>query len=126
MEISEAEDTSICPVRALFEYLKCCDNTRSGALFIHEDMSLLTNFQFNYVLKRTTAYAGIPLDGISCHSLRIAACSMAHLAGFPENRLMQFSRLRSQAYKNYICTASDAISGHSGDCHSILEQGTRF
>ena len=102
LSIERAGEPLICPLRALQSYMQLRSGLTQQALFVHEDHTPLTTFQFSYILKRAAAAAGIPLSGISCHSLRIGACSMAKARGHSDTDLKKFGRWRSTAYKSYI------------------------
>ena len=66
--ISSQTDKVVCPVLALMDYFRQAGDT--GMLFTHFDMTPLTKYQLNHVLKSAVLFCDFP-NLYQSHSFRI-------------------------------------------------------
>ncbi|KAJ8315074.1 hypothetical protein KUTeg_007224, partial [Tegillarca granosa] len=85
---------SVCPV-----FIR---NRSDGILFIHEDGSPLTRYQFNAVLRKSIIKLGLPVSVFSSHSFRIRAATTLALKGLDPSIIQSLGRWRSDAFSKYI------------------------
>ncbi|XP_077175219.1 integrase/recombinase xerD homolog [Paroedura picta] len=90
-----------CPRRAMAAYLEIRP-ALAGPLFVHQNGSCLSRYQFVAVLRACLQGAGLQPSLYGSHSFRIGAATEAYLAGEPARAIQQRGRWRSRAYKLYI------------------------
>ena len=103
-----ANDSTLCPVRALIEYISV-HPTRSGPLFTFQNNRYLTRKDMNQLLHDTT-------DGLAnttSHSLRIGAATTAAAMGCPKWLIMSLGRWTSDCFRRYIRISKHTIINSS-------------
>ncbi|XP_077207291.1 integrase/recombinase xerD homolog [Paroedura picta] len=91
----------ICPVRNMQAYLSVRP-LGQGGLFVHQDGTSFSRYQFGAVLKRCLRGMGVCTRFYSAHSFRIGAATQAHRQGASPRQIMRLGRWRSGAYKGYV------------------------
>lgn len=94
-------DSHICPVRNISHYLAIRPFCL-GSLFIHEDKSVLTRFQFNSLLKKCLHYNRLDAFKFTSHSFRIGAATEASRLGLESNLIKKLGRWESDRFQLYI------------------------
>ncbi|XP_054854861.1 integrase/recombinase xerD homolog [Eublepharis macularius] len=97
----------LCPVRAVRAFLDCRP-LGPGPLFIHEDGSPLSRYQFSSVLRACLLAAGLPPMQFGSHSFRIGAATVAAGLGLPPSVIQSIGRWRSSAFRSYIRPTGEA------------------
>lgn len=113
--IIRAREPRACPVRALETLRRRAERrgltvsgaapvfTSSGSRSGRLSPARLGSAWVGMILRKRAAAAGIPLDGLSAHSLRAGLLTSAGLAGVPMYRLLEHSRhARSDTLDLYI------------------------
>ena len=95
------QNTEICPVKLLREYLNVRFPARLCPLFLHFDGSVLTRYQFNSVLQKALKFCNVS-DHVRSHSFRIGGASELARIGVSDNDIKNWCRWSSQAYLSYI------------------------
>jgi len=95
------QDTDVCSVKLLREYLKVRSPARLGPLFLHFDGSVLTRYQFNSVLQKALKFCDVT-DHIRYHSFRIVGATELARIGVPDSDIKSWGRWSSGAYLSYI------------------------
>jgi len=102
-----ASGTSICPVRALKNYMPYC-NQPSLPLFTFANKIYLTRCSISNILEELLS--GSPFEGhYTSHSFRIGAASTAAAAGVPDWLIKVLGRWSSDCYQRYIRTPANVI-----------------
>lgn len=101
INLKECTDVNICPVKTLRFYFALRPNI-SEFLFIHENGSPLTVYQFSAVLKRCLVYLRLSHLKITCHSFRIGAATEAARIGLQDNIIKKIGRWSSNSFQLYI------------------------
>ncbi len=96
-----SEGHKLCPVRALCLYAKQRGRV-PGPLFVHNDNSFVSIFQFNAVLKSVLNLALPGCNSIKSHSFRIGGATNAIAKGIPYEDVQNMGRWRSHAARKYI------------------------
>lgn len=73
-----------------------------GVLFWHADGAPLTHYQFWVVTARALDILGLKGVRFGTHSFRIGAASMAGQMGYPESRIKDMGRWKSNAFRRYV------------------------
>ena len=94
------QDTELCAVKKLHNYLNIRESSPLSPLFLHFDDSYLTRFQFNAILRKTLQFCGVT-DRIRFHSFRIDRASELARKGVPDNDIQKWGRWASDAYSSY-------------------------
>ena len=92
------QDTELCAVKKLHNYLNIRESSPLSPLFLHFDGSYLTRFQFNAILRKTLQFCGVT-DRLRFHSFRIDRASELARKGVPDNDIQKWA---SDAYSSYI------------------------
>ena len=95
------QDTELCAVKILHNYLNMREPSPLSPLFLHFDGSYLTRFQFNAILRKTLQFCGVK-DHIRSHSFRIGGTSELARKGVLDNDIQKWGRWASDAYSSYI------------------------
>lgn len=95
-----ANHTSMCPVRALLEYV-AVRGAVPGPLFVFPDNSPITRNYFSNQLKLSVAWSSLPTN-IQPHSFRIGAATSAAISGVPHDQIKLMGRWKSDAFRRYI------------------------
>ncbi|XP_054825892.1 integrase/recombinase xerD homolog [Eublepharis macularius] len=98
----------LCPVRAVRAFLECRP-PHPGPLFIHEDGSPLSRYQFSSVLRACLQSAGLPPMQFGSHSFRIGAATVAADLGLPAPVIQSIGRWHSSAFHSYIRPTGGAL-----------------
>jgi len=101
ISISKQQNTSLCPVLLISQYLKERPNY-PGPLFCHFERSPLTRYQFSAILKKCLVMIGIDSDKFKSHSFRIGMATTCAIDGMPDEQIKQLGRWESNAYLRYI------------------------
>ena len=101
-EMGDTVDLSMCPVRALRQYLAIRPKTAGLPLFLHFDSEVLTKHQVNRVLKLCVSVLGLATQDFSPHSFRIGAATSAAMQGVQEEAIKRMGRWRSNSVRTYI------------------------
>lgn len=101
ISIDRKQDTSICPVLALEQYIRLRGTTPGPLFRLAPNIPISYHF-FGICMKQTVIAAGLPPNSYSSHSFRIGAASSAAAAGIPDEEIQQMGRWRSLAFKRYI------------------------
>jgi integrase len=99
--IQAIHGSTLCPVRAVNSYI-AVRPANCTPFFAHFDTSALTRHQFQAVLRRCTAAAGLDVNKFTSHSFRIGAATAMAAAGISPAVIQASGRWRSTAYKRYI------------------------
>ncbi len=108
ISIAATQDTTLCPVQALQQYL-ACQSLGPGPLFRFADGSPLTKRSLNMLVKTLSQRVGITPDRYSTHSFRIGAATTAATAGLPDWKIRMLGRWLSDSYQIYIRTPPDQL-----------------
>ena len=95
------QNTDVCPVKLLREYLKVRFPARLCPLFLHFDGSVLTRYQFISVLQKALKFCDVT-DHIRSHSFRIGGATELARMGVPDSDIKSWRRWSSGAYLSYI------------------------
>ena len=95
------KDISICPVKALINYLRL-RGTQPGPLFILHDGRSVPSYVFTTTLKECIATMGLDPQQYTSHSFRIGGASFAHQHNFSDIQLQRLGWWKSSAYRRYI------------------------
>jgi integrase len=90
-----------CPVQAVVDYITARPQ-RAQAFLCHYDLTPLTRREFQRVLRKVAAAAGLREGHLTPHSFRIGAATEAASLGYSEVQIQSFGRWRSAAYRSYI------------------------
>ena len=101
LSIQASKDTDICPVHALYTYLRH-RGTTPGPLFLSKDKQPISAAQFTATLHAATTLLGLDTHRYTPHSFRIGGASYAHENKVSEPQLKRLGRWRSSAYMRYI------------------------
>lgn len=99
----------LCAVQAVVSYLTL-RGSHPGPLFLHENGLPLNRSLLTDRLRAILLSAGVP-GNFSSHSFRIGAATSAAKAGIPDHLIQLLGRWKSDAYKQYIRTPPDMITG---------------
>lgn len=94
----------LCPVKALWEYLKLRMTNMSSPqpLFsLMDDLPLSRQF-FTSQLRLSLSYLGLSWKNYKSHSFRIGAATTAASMNIPEDKIQQMGRWHSKAFKKYV------------------------
>ena len=92
---------SVCPVRALRNYLPYC-RRRSQPLFRFKNGHFLTMSTVSRVIKKGLVQAGVAPDSYSSYSFRIGSASTAAKAGLPDSLIKSLGCWRSDCFQRYV------------------------
>ena len=101
VRLTQCTDRSLCPVRAMTEFLANRPRSR-GPLFCHFDGSPLTQYQFNAMFRKVLSFIDCAESHYSAHSFRIGAATTAAELGVRRTDIQEMGRWRSQAVSSYI------------------------
>lgn len=73
-----------------------------GSLFIHSDCSVLTRYQFNFVLKKCFVLLRLNHLHFTAHSFRIGAATEAARLGLDNSVIKRLGRWESDRFNIYI------------------------
>ena len=96
--IFPAEDSTLCPVRALTTYLGRPRGSSSGPCFVFREGQPLTKQKLNQLVKEMSRHVGLGLERYSTHSFRIGAATTAAAAGIPDWKIRMLGRWLSDSY----------------------------
>jgi integrase len=99
----------LCPVTALFNYLKIRPNV-PGPLFTYPDSSPLLKTSFVSEVKKGLQAAGLDQSLYTGHSFRSGAATSAASAGVPAHLIQSAGRWSSDAYLVYIKTPIESFT----------------
>lgn len=100
INIPRSQNT-ICAVSKMVDFLESRPQN-DGPLFCHFNGKPLTKYQFSSMLNKTITLAGFGESGYKSHSFRIGAATALSMAGFSDERIKEFGRWKSSAFKSYI------------------------
>ena len=106
--IAATQDTTLCPVLALQQYL-ACRVPSTGPLLRYANGTPLTKTGLNRLVKALSHRVGIAPDRYSTHSFRIGAATTAAAAGLPDWKIRMLGRWLSDSYQVYIWTPPDQL-----------------
>ncbi|XP_069823144.1 uncharacterized protein [Dendropsophus ebraccatus] len=101
LRINAFSGSEVCPIKCLSSYL-AIRPAIDGVLFIHEDLSFVTRYQFNRVLRLCLVNLGLGNLRFTSHSFRIGAATEAASAGLDEQLIRRLGRWDSNRFKLYI------------------------
>jgi len=101
MRLPCESDRMICPVCNLHQYMHV-RSQNPGQLFVHNNSSLVTRYQFSAVLKKCLQQSGFNMDVYKSHSFRIGRATQLASMGLSEEKIMKLGRWNSQAYLSYV------------------------
>ncbi|MCG7876876.1 MAG: hypothetical protein N0C90_11155 [Candidatus Thiodiazotropha endolucinida] len=101
LRIPASEDTTLCCVTAIAEYLKCRPDQVSY-FFSHANSLPLTRSQFSGVLSKAIRFAGLPVHKFKTHSFRIGRASTLAAQGISNETIKLLGRWKSNAVQSYI------------------------
>ena len=99
--LTQCQIATICPVRAMEVYLSR-RGTKQGYLFIHNDGSPLTRYQFWRFAKEALRREGAHGLQFGTHSFRIGAASTAASLGYQPQDIKRIGRWASTTYRRYV------------------------
>lgn len=94
-------NASLCPVKIVSQFLAVRPFSL-GDLFIHEDLAVLTKFQFNFVLKKSLKFLHLDDLRITSHSFRIGAATEAARLGLHDSLIRKLGRWESDRFLLYV------------------------
>lgn len=92
---------SFCPVKLMSLYLSVRPHL-FGSLFIHEDKSCLSKFQFSAVLKKSLIALKLDKFKLTSHSFRIGAATEAARLGLNKDIIQRIGRWESNRFQLYV------------------------
>jgi hypothetical protein len=101
IHLKVAKDTSMCPVRALYEYLRVFSNGTGPLYQFIGGNPVPYSFVSNH-LKNSIQFIGLNPALYKGHSFRIGAATQAARLGFSENCIQKMGRWNSDALRRYI------------------------
>ena len=97
--ISSQTDKVVCPVLALRDYFRQASGD-TVMLFTHFDLTPLTKYQLNHVLKSAVLFCDFPNPNLyQSHSFRIGAATSAKKRGVSDEEIQAMGRWRSGAFR---------------------------
>jgi integrase len=99
--LSPSISETICPVRALQQYVELATHT-TGPLFTFRSGSPVSHSYVVQQLKSALKFSSLDCNQYKGHSFRIGAATEAANLGFSENYIQQLGRWHSNAIKRYI------------------------
>ena len=102
IRVQGQSDKAICPLVLLTSYLYARPPYHKGPLFCHFDGSPLSRYQVSSVLTKALRILCVDPSRYSTHSFRIEAATTCAMEGVSDEKIMQFGRWKSAAYKSYI------------------------
>lgn len=103
--VSRQNDSRLCPVRAMLNYLRKTSHT-SGFLFIHQSGSPVTTSFFRSILKSCVTACNLDPSRYTSHSFRIGGATLALDNNMSILNIQRLGRWRSSAYKKYLRPAT--------------------
>lgn len=102
--------SGICPVQVVEEFL-LIRPVGEGPLFVHEDRTFLSRFQFIAVFRKCIGAAGLDSRQFASHSFRIGVATEAARCGLDEAAIKRIGRWESRRFQSYVRPqlSSDAI-----------------
>lgn len=94
-------DSPFCPVSVMSRFLAVRPFCL-GSLFIHEDLAVLTKFQFNFILKKSLTFLNLDHLKITSHSFRIGAATEAARLGLHDSLIQKLGRWESDRFRLYV------------------------
>lgn len=94
-------NSPICPVKVTASYL-ALRPVCLGNFFIHQDLSPLTKFQFNFILQSSLSFLHLDHLKFSSHSFRIGAATEAARLGLDSLLIKKLGRWESDRFRLYI------------------------
>ena len=101
MIINSQRDRSLCPVKAIREYVKY-RGQEDGPLFVTDAGKPLSRAHFSAVFKSCLNMLHVDVSEYNTHSFRIGAASWAAIKGMSDSQIREMGRWRSDAYRKYI------------------------
>ncbi len=126
LALAEGVRATTCPVRAVRAWLAALagQGVTSGPLFRSVGKGRaprlgeapLTTRSVDLVLRRAAERAGVPVEGLSPHSLRRGFATTAYAQGVPEKEISRTGRWRSLVVRSYDASSrwADPASGSLG------------
>ena len=103
IQLDERPDLPECPVAAVRSYLALRGTgVQSEALFVGDGRRPITGKQLNHALQQAGRLAGLHMQRLSGHCLRIGGASHGAVIGMTEVQLSQAGRWSSQAVQRYL------------------------
>ena len=93
---------TVCPVRALQNYLAMRPAINGSPLFIHPDLQLVTRAQLGGILERLSIFLNLPHQVIKPHSIRIGGATNLYLCGVSPSKIQWRGQWSSEYFKKYI------------------------
>ena len=97
MIINSQRDRSLCPVKAIREYVKY-RGQEDGPLFVTD----ASRAHLSAVFKSCLNMLHVDVSEYNTHSFRIGAASWAAIKGMSDSQIREMGRWRSDAYRKYI------------------------
>lgn len=101
LSVKASHKLSMCPVAALRAYTRQRCSCK-GPLFVNQDCSPVTSYQFSAILRQGIIDMGLNPKVYKPHSLRIGGATRAHQANLSESQIMALGRWSSSSYLRYI------------------------
>ena len=95
---------TICPVRAMKEYLDILPRTWTGPLFTYSNGRRLTRQHLTSDLRTLFGRLGLNSSHYAGHSFRIGAATSAAVLGLPSWLIKTLGRWTSDCFETYIST----------------------
>ena len=104
VRLSPSGHPTLCPAKALTNYLRITHLSHSSPLFVWSSGNPLCRATLTNCIKWLAASTGINEHLYSLHSFRIGAATTASAAGLPDSLIKTMGRWSSDAYQSYIRT----------------------
>lgn len=101
LHITGRTPASLCPVKALLDYLSLVQIQPGQPLFKYKNTPI-SRALFNSSLSRILDFVGLDTKLYKSHSFRIGAATTAAAEGIPDQTIKAWGRWSSDAYKRYI------------------------
>ena len=98
-----ASGNSICPLRALQNYVRFCKD-QDKPLFVFQNAEFLTRPEFTSIIRSLLGRDFPNLEQYSSHSFRIGAATTAAAADLPDWLIKDLGRWSSNCFEQYIRT----------------------
>lgn len=95
------QDSELCPVRSLKEYVKVRPNCQ-GNFFCHSNGTPLTRSQFSGLLSKCIHSQSLNRGRFLTHSFRIGRATQLAAQGVDSAAIMKLGRWKSQVFRTYV------------------------
>ena len=101
-----ATGDSLCPVSAMYKYLRTCKAHKKAPLFHFKNGLPLSMKDLRHILRRLLHKLDYPSKQFNTHSFRIGAATSAAASGMSRKKIKRLGRWKSRAYLDYIRTCT--------------------